>query len=250
MFIAILDGTTNAVRGTATITGINADGTDITVNAPVAGMVANDKIVIAQSATQNSFNKEPEGILAGVDDGTYVAVYHGLSRTTYPVLKSYVKTGVAALSLDAIQQPIDAVNIKVGKNVDLFACEHAVRRAYLQLLQADRRYTGADLMRPDGGTSAAKKPTGKTITYGDIPFLVDRDCPYGMLFGLNKGSWVRYVEEKGTWADTEGHVLKWVDGFDAYTAFYYLLENYHNMFPARSFRLEGITVTQLVVHSF
>jgi hypothetical protein len=249
MFIAVLDGS-NVPRGTATIVAVNADGTDVTLDAPIAGVTAGDKIVIAQSATQNSYNKEPEGLLSGIDDGTYVAVYHGLARATYPILKSTVTTGTGSLSLDAIQQPIDAVSIKVGRQIDLFACEHAVRRAYLALLEADRRYTGADLMRPDGGTAAAKKPTGRVITYGDIPFLIDRDGPYGMLFGINKASWVRYVEQKGTWADTEGRVLKWVTGFDQYTAFYYLLENYHCQFPARNFRMEGITTNQLIVHAY
>ena len=202
------------------------------------------------SATQHSYNKEPEGLLSSIDDGTYVINYHNLSRTTYPIIKAYVVSNVGSFSLDAIQQPIDAVNIKVGKNIDLFACEHAVRRAYLALLEADRRYTGADLMSPDGGTKAAKKPTGRNITYGDIPFLVDRDAPYGMLFGINKGSHVRYVENEGQWADDEGHVLKWVAGYDQYTAFYYLLENYHCHYSNRNFRLEGISVNQLVVHSY
>jgi hypothetical protein len=143
---------------------------------------------MAQTAAGHSYNAEPEGMLAGIDDGTYVSTYHNISRTTYPIMKSYVVTGVGPLSLDALQQPLDALSIQVGKGVDFLACEHAVRRAYLALLEPDRRYTGADLSSPDGGTSAAKKPTKKTITYGDIPFMVDRDAPYGMLFGINKES--------------------------------------------------------------
>jgi hypothetical protein len=248
MTISVLDPTTFAVKGTATITAVNTDGTDITVDTAVTA-ADGDLIVLAQAAGQNSYGKEPEGLLAGIDDGTYVGTYHGLSRTTYPGEKAHVVTSVGALSLDAIQQPIDAVSIKVGKTVDFFACEHAVRRAYLALLEADRRYTGADLMRPDGGTAAAKKPTGKAVTYGDIPFFVDRDCPYGMLFGINKGSWIRYSEDDGSWADEEGSVLKWIAGFDQYLAFYKLFENYHCQQPNRNFRMEGITVNQLVVHA-
>jgi hypothetical protein len=160
-----------------------------------------------------------------------VATYHNVSRTTYPIMKSYVVTGVGPLSLDAMQQPIDATSIRVGKHVNLLAMEHAVRRAYLALLEPDRRYTGADLSRPDGGTAAAKKPTGRSITFGDIPFLVDRDAPYGMIFGINTESWVRYAETDGEWAQNEGSVLKWVNGFDEYTAFYRIFENYHCTCP-------------------
>lgn len=247
MYVAFLDGSGN-IEDTAVVTGINANGNSITVDHPVT-LTDNDKIVIAQSPTQTSLNQEPEGILAGDDDGTYVGTYHNLSRTTYPILQAYVTTGVGALSLDAIQQPIDAVSIRVGATVDFFGAEHAVRRSYLTLLEADRRYTGADLMSPDGGTKAAKKPTGKNITYGDIPFVVDRDAPFRMLFGINKASWTRYVEDEGSWADDEGHVLKWVNEYDQYTAFFYIYDNIHCQTPNKNFRMEGIDVNQLIVHA-
>lgn len=249
MFIAILDSSTQAVKATATITGVNADGTDVTLDTAVTA-ADGDYVVIAQTATQHSYDKEPQGLLAHIDDGTYVATYHNLSRTTYPMMKSYVVTGVGALSADAIQQAIDSVSIRVGKTIDLMLCEHAVRRAYLALAELDRRYTGGDLMRPDVGTSAAKKPTGRTITYGDIPIAADRDAPYGMLFGIRKDSFVNYVEEEGKWADDEGSVLKWVPGFDQYTAFFLKFFNPHCHQPARNFRMEGISVNQTVVRAY
>ena len=254
--IVVLDGTTpTTIRGAATITAINADGTDVTLSAPIAGVANNDIVVIGQgntlAPTQNSYNMEPEGMLAMVDDGTYVDLYHGLSRTTYPIIKSWVVTGVGALSLDAIQQAIDGVSIRVGGTVDLLIAEHGVRRAYLALLEADRRYTGADLMRPDGGTASAKNPSGKkAVTYGDIPLLVERDCPYGMLFGVKKDTFIRYYEDNGGWADEEGSVLKWMNEYDAYTAFFRLFENYHNYKPAKNFRMEGITTNQFLAHAF
>jgi hypothetical protein len=252
-YVAFLNNATNAIEHTAFITAVNANGLSVTISpvAPAGGISDNAKIVTAQTPTQHSLSKEPEGILAGVDDGTYVGTYHALSRTTYPILNAYVTTGIGAMSLDAIQQMIDAQSIRVGgKGIDLFACEHAVRRAYLTLLETDRRYTGADLMRPDGGTAAAKKPTGKRITYGDIPFMEDRDAPFRMLFGMTKSSWVRYVMEEGTFADDDGSVLKWVSGFDQYTAFFYIMDNNHCQSPNKNFRGEGIDVNQLVVHAY
>ncbi len=250
-FIAILDGSTpTTIKGTATITAVNADGTDVTLDTAITA-VAGDFVVIAQTATQNSYNKEPEGLLSMVDDGTYVGTYHTLSRTTYPVLKSYVTTGVGALSLNVIQQCQDAVSARVGGAPDLLASEFGVRRAYLGLLEYDRRYSGADLKSPDGGTKAAKKPSGKgAITYGDIPWLVERDAPYGMLFGLKKDTFIRYYEDNGGWADDEGSVLKWVNGFDEYTAFFRIFENYHCHKPGKSWRAEGITTDAVVFHAF
>lgn len=248
MLVAFLDASNN-IQATATVTGWNSAGTQITVDTAVT-CDDNAKVVLAQSSLQTSLNQEIEGLLAGIDDGTYVNVYHGLNRTTYPILKSYVTTGVGALSLDAIQQTIDAQDIRVRKNADVMACEHAVRRAYLALLEADRRYSGADLMRPDGGTSAAKKPGGKTITYGDIPFVVSRDAPYGMLFGINKASFIRYVESEGKWADDDGAILKWVPEYDEWTAFFYIYDNLHCQQPNANWRMEGITVNQILAHTF
>jgi hypothetical protein len=247
MYVAFLDASNN-IQGTATVTGVAAAGTSITVDTAIT-CDDNAKIVIAQSDAQTSLNQEPEGILAGADDGTYVGTYHGLSRTTYPLLSSYIVTSVGALSLDAIQQPIDAVSIRVGAQIDFFGAEHAVRRSYLTLLETDRRYTGANLMAPDGGTKAAKKPTGKNITYGDIPIVVDRDTPYRMLFGINKASWTRYVEDEGSWAEEDGNVLKWVPEYDEYTAFFYIFDNFHCQTPNRNFRMSDIEVNQLVVHA-
>jgi hypothetical protein len=208
------------------------------------------KIVLAQSLNQSSYNKEPEGLLAGIDDGTYVGTYHNLSRTTYDILKSYVASSVGALSPDAIQQCIDAVAIKTGKKIDLLLCELAVRRAILAMMELDRRYTGADLSKPDAGTVAAKKPIGRALTFGDIPIFADRDGHFGSLFGVNKESWVRYVLEKGKWANEDGSDLRWVSGYDVWTAFYLLLENYHCHYPNRNFRMDGITVNQIVVRSY
>jgi hypothetical protein len=251
MTVAITDSTGATIKGTGTLTAVSANGNTATIDTAITG-IDGDLVVLAQTASQSSFNKEPEGLLAGIDDGTYVGTYHGLSRTTYPILQSPVFSGIGSLSADAIQQAIDAVAIKVGKTVDMFLAELGVLRAYLVLTELDRRYSGADLMRPDAGSARAKKPLGRKaqITFGDIPFFGDRDGPFGSLFGVNKGSWVRYVLQKGKWADEDGHTIRWVQGFDQWQAFWYLLENYHCHQPARNFRMDGITTNQVVIHSF
>lgn len=251
-YLHFLNPSSFAIEHASFVTAIAAGGTTLTLEtAAPAGISNNALIVFGQTPAQNSYNREPEGILAGCDDGTYVDSYHGLSRTTFPILKSYVTTAVGALSTDAIQQTVDAQSIRVGgKGVDFLGVEHAVRRAYLALLEADRRYTGADLNRPDGGTAAAKKPTGKKITFGDIPMMEDRDAPYGMLFGITKASWTRYVMVEGKWADEGGAVLKNVDGFDQYHAFFLIMDNWHCQQSNKQFRMEGIDVSQIAAHAF
>jgi hypothetical protein len=251
MFIAVLDGTTpTTIKGTATITAVNSDGTDVTIDSAITA-ADGDLVVIAQTATQNSYNKEPEGLLAGVDDATYVAAYHNITRSAVPIENSTVVTSIGTLSQDAIQQLDDAVDIKVGDGPDTYAFEHGVARALIALSEVDRRYVGADLQRPDIGTTRNKKPSGKrALVHGGKPCLVERDAPYGHWFGLKQSGWLRLTWPDTGWAEEGGGVMKWVDGFDEFTAYWMLFENYHNLYPARNFIGTGITTTQVTAHSY
>jgi hypothetical protein len=251
MFVAFVN-TAGVIQGTATVNAVSDDGDTITVDTPIT-CDDNAKIVCAQTPTQHSLNNEPEGLLAGADDGTFVSTYHGLSRTTYPILKSTVMSSVGALSLDVWQQGLDSQAIRTRKPTDFIFTELGVRRAYLSLLEMDRRYSGADLMSPDGGTNAAKTPLPKTggrkaITYGDIPFIADPDAPFGMAIGVNKESWTRYVLKEGEWEDTGG-VLKWIPGFDEWTAFYLAMDNFHCHFSNRQIRWEDIDTDEMFVRA-
>lgn len=252
-FIAFINNA-GVIQGFTRVIGVNANGLSITVADPIT-CDDNCRIVLAQGPLQNSLNKEPEGILAGIDDSTFVDVYHNISRTNFPVTKSTVITGVGSFSLDAIQQGIDAQAIRTGKGIDFFFCEFAVRRAYVALLEADRRYTGADLMSPDGGTKAGKNPmkkvgaNRKAITYADLPLFEDRDAPFAMLFGVNKESWTRFVLADGEWDDGGGAVIKWIPEYDQWTAFYRLMDNFHCHNSNRNIRWEGIDVDQILVRA-
>jgi hypothetical protein len=249
MYLGFLDGSTFAIKGTAQVTAVNADGTDITVDGAQV-LADGDLVVIAQSPSQTSYDVEPEGILAAVDDGTYVATYHAIVRSSTPIEKAHVVTGVGPISYDAIQQGEDACSIRVGGASDLYAAQHDVARSLLALTDVDRRYT-TDLMKPDGGTKRMKKPGGKGgMVVGGKEVLVERDAPYGMFFGLRKGTFLRLTWPNTGWADKGGGVLKWVDGYAEYSAFWHLFENYHNVAPSKNFRLEGITTNGVVAKSF
>lgn len=244
------DGT--AVTAVRTITAVAAAGTSITVD---SSMSCDDnariyKISTASSSamTDSGNAKEPMGLLGMVDDGTYVGTFHNLSRTTYPQLKSRVESSVGALSLDALQRNFDVASQLGDGEISHLACHHAVRRAYLTLLEADRRYSGADLKSPDGGTKAVKR--GQYVTFGDIPIIESRNAPYGSMFGLDKSTFRRYVQVDGEWADDSGAILRQTSGKDTWNAFYRLWENYHCGRPNANFRMDGITASSIYVASY
>lgn len=250
--IAFINPGTGAIRGQArTVTAVNSDGTDVTLNtAPPAGTADDDYVVRAAKSTtavvaDTAYNKETMGLLGLIDDSTYVNLLNGVNRTTYPIFKSVVIGSVGPLSADILQRGLD-VSDQVGEGtIERFLCHHSVRRAYLTLMDADRRYMAGDLKSPDAGTKAAKQ---KDITFGDIPWTTDKDAPYGTLFGLDSSSLTRWVEVEGEWADDDGTILMRLVDQDAYEARYRIFENFSLDRPASCVRFDGITATVVVAH--
>lgn len=249
----------DGVALTAIVTVLTVASTGLSFTVSPAISVGDDaQIFRVSTLTSTSMSDsgnahEPMGLLGMVDDGTYVGTnYFNLSRTTYPQLKSTVKASVGALTLDVLQQNFDVASQLGDANISTLAGHYAVRRAYLALLEADRRYTGSDLMTPDGGTKVVKR--GQYVTFGNVPFVESRNAPYGSLFGLDKTEFKRYVQIDGEWADESGAILRQsstAGGMqDTWTAFYRIWENYICSRPNQNFRLDGITTTTVYVASY
>ena len=238
--------------GTRQITAVAAGGTTVTVSAAMdTAWADNDFIVKAYGADASiaidntEYMHAPMGILGHVDDGTYVSNYHGISRDSYQVFRSPVIASVGGLSLDILQRPFDlAAQLGNAKISNMWA-HHSTRRAYLKLLEADRRYTGGDLRSPDGGTKAVK---GSDITFGDVALKVAPFFPYGTIVGVDNRHMVRYVNTEWEWIDEDGSTLSRVSNQDAFEAAGRLFENSHYERPNAAFRLDGVNATVVVAH--
>lgn len=195
--------------------------------------------------TDTDWQNPVMGIFGLVDDGTFVQTLHGVNRTTYPVFRSFVLSSVGALSLDAMQRAFDAAETKGQGSISEMWCEHSVRRAYLTLLEADRRYTSEKLMAPDGGTKAVK---GSDVTFGGVPFKTERDMPYGFILGLDTDVLERYVNVRGQWEDEDGNILFRSANTHDFTALWYMKDNFSITRPNTCFRMDGITITALAIH--
>lgn len=249
MIVAIFNAAGDTLKGAKQVTAVAADGSSITLSAAVT-TADGDRIVRASKLDttdpgNTAIAKEPMGILGLMDDGTYLATLHGLSRATYPQLKSHVKSATGALSLDGLQQVFDIVDQRADAEITALATHHAVRRKYLELLEADRRYTGEFLQAPDGGTKAVKR--GGYITFGGLPVIPSKYAPFQTLFFVDKRDLVRYAQIDGEWADEGGAILRQVGNRDTWTAFYRYFENYHLRRPATCARMDGITANTVYV---
>lgn len=250
--IAFLNPTGPAMRTDPVRTVVSiTDGNTVVLNAAPDASVADDDLIVRAATTGTTLltdtaaTREAMGLLGLVDDGTFVTTLHNVSRTTYPIFQSYVLPSVGALSSDVIQRAIDVADQKGEGEIGYLICHHSVRRAYLALVEADRRYIGASLNKPDIGTVAAKLGD---VTYGEIPMIVDKDAPYGTLFGVDHSTFTRWVEVEGEWADDDGTVLLRLQNQDAYEARYRIFDNFSVDRPAGCFRLDGITATVVAIH--
>jgi len=260
-FYAVITTGGTTVEGTFTCgSTLSSTGGYFVASAYTSGVTFTDNAYIVRAkrvvgittdGAYNSYNNEPMGLLGLIDDGTYANTLSNINRTTYPIFKSTVISSVGALTLDVIQRGIDASDELGGGDFGangVFFCGYDTRREYLKLLQADRRYSGADLMAPDGGTKKAALKSGGEITYGNRPWKVSKKAPYGTLFGMIKGSVTRYIHVRGEWADEDERIFRNIAGYDKWEAFYRIYDNYHSDRPNECFRLDGITTTVQVLH--
>jgi hypothetical protein len=258
MFIGAVNPTNGQLRTSVhKVLSVSADGTSITVDSAThTGWADNDYIVqVANTSVtdvlDSSYEKAWWGLMALVDDGTYRANYFGLDRTNVPAYSSYVTASTGALSTDLMQRVSDVVDQKLNGAIDLILCHHSIRRLVIQLTDADRRYSGANLIKPDAGTVAFKQGD---IPFGSVPVRAIRDFPLDvmMFLDIKNAGFKEYVSEPGKWVDEDGQVLIRVGAGgsasrDAFEAWYRIRKQYFMENPAFCARLDGITGQSLVV---
>jgi len=257
MFIGAVNPATGALRTSIRkVTAVANSGSSITTDAATyTGWANNDYVVqVANSSVTDVLDTSYEhawwGLMAMVDDGTYRASYYGLDRTTVPAYSSYVTASTGALSTDLIQRVSDIVDQKLNGKISNLICHHSTRRLIIQLTDADRRYMGASLLRPDPGTVAFKQGD---VPFGDVPVRALRDFPLDVLMflDLSNAGFREYVSEPGKWVDEDGSVLWRVGtgtaGRDAFEAWYRMRKQYFLEYPAFCARLDGVTGQSLVV---
>lgn len=255
MFIGFVNPATGSLRNSiAKVISVSSDGTQYTA---AASHTATDNDYIVQAANisvtdvgDTSYENAFWGIVALIDDGTYRTNYFGADRDQFDAYKSYVKASTGALSLDVMQLSADVVDQKLNGKTNLLGMHHAIRRVYISILQADRRYSGPALKAPDGGTAAF---TQGDLTMGEVPIKALRDLPLDMVFGFDTQQMgaVKYESEPGKWVDEDGRILVRVgsgsSARDAFEAWYRIRRQYHLRKPAVCWRLDGITGTSFVV---
>lgn len=255
MYVAGVNPTTGALRANVSkVIAVSSDGTTMTLAAS-ATFTNNDYVVQAANIAvtdilDTSYENAFWGVMALVDDGTYRTDYFGVDRDIYDAFNSYVSAATGPLSMDAMQTASDVVDQKLNGKTNLLAMHHNIRRVYINELQPDRRYMGASLQKPDGGTAAMQQGD---LTMGEVDIKAVRDLPLDVVIGMDtkEHGATCYVSEKGKWVDEDGRVLIRVGSGsgarDAFEAWYRIRKQYHLRYPGVDWRLDGITGSNVVI---
>jgi hypothetical protein len=124
-----------------------------------------------------------------------------------------------ALTIDNIIKNKNQVEI-AGGETSLLVSTFGLQRAAFNQLQAQVRYV--EPMNLKGGFSA--------ISVSGMPLVPDRHHPFGKIHFLDEKFLKVFSNRDWHFLDEDGHILKWVTGFDAWEA---VLARYLNLGASR-----------------
>jgi hypothetical protein len=139
---------------------------------------------------------------------------YNVDPTVTPVWKATVNANGGtnrALTEALMVTTVDSVR-QLGGETTVGFCDLGTRRAYFNLLKTDRRFVNTEKF--EGGFSGLAFTTDK----GDIPIVVDVDCPANRIYFINEKAIKLYRESDWQWMDEDGNKFQRVIGFDAYEA--------------------------------
>lgn len=162
-----------------------------------------------------AYSAVPAGQVYAANAGGYV--YADVQGASHALWRSnnFFNAGIPrALTTDLMQQAFDASEQQGQAAPSIGICSYSVRRAYVNLLTADRRYVNEYML--DGGF--------KAVDYNGTPIVPDKDCPEGVLFWLSEPNLMIARMSDFYWLDKDGAIFSRatnsVDAFEAILAYY------------------------------
>jgi hypothetical protein len=188
----------------------------ITISGAAVTTATTDRIFLQGAANASSVSKEITGLQAMVTpDGTGTVGGINSAAAGKGYWKNLFDSSGGALTKDHLTKAFNQVNI-AGGNVSLMIGSFGMQRALFNLLQSQVQYI--EPLNLKGGF--------KALEYMQQPFVADRDAPFGKIYLLDERFIKVFSNRDWHFLDEDGHVLKWVSGFDAWEA---VLARYMNL---------------------
>lgn len=228
--------TTESVAGTQQVVSVAILSVDSTTQVTLAS---------TQTWSDNAFvfiagnrNNEITGIQAMIDNGTIKDNYFGITRTTNRFWQSIVlKNGgitravTEALVLDALLQT------KKQEGIDLMATSFELLNALAKAQLSFKRYN------LDTGAKVGALPAGyDSLNISNILLIADRDCPSGIVVGMNTKFKSLISTGEPKFMDRDGSMYQRISGQDGYDVTMYWYGEVVNDRPNSDFVLGDLTV--------
>lgn len=206
------------------IAAVNPTTRLVTLSSSTFTLVAGDHVHVVTKAAQTITSISSNGLRGIVDDGTYLATIHGLTRATYaPKMYAYVNSNGGTLR-DFTEKLLNRSCNAIAANSGVYPTD-----IWTSPGQAEK---WADFVRPDrrymvtGKSSPQAKTTGYTDEElvhispgGPLRVNVSFDVIPRELYLLYWPAWIHYVAKEAGWWD-EGNILKPIPATSTYKSSY------------------------------
>lgn len=199
---------------------VSVDRSAGTVTVDSSGNCANNDYLVlgAFNGSGNEYNAVTPGLASLVSAS---GIFQGVNRSLYPRWQSNVLSASGGvLTLELMQQAMDATQFVGGGTVQLILTSPENRRKYLRLLVADKRFTNT--LTLDGGFSA--------LQYDEVPLVADPDCQTARMYFLDLTTMAIYEYGQMSLFNLDGLTFRKVPNYPAVDALYY----WHHVLGARN----------------
>jgi hypothetical protein len=214
-----------------------------TTNAPTSA-AQNDYLFLGDNNVQGIGTREIMGFEGGIDDGTNVPTFQGLSRTTYMELQAQIidssASGYTQTLTEEIMDYADTLAFERGDmgRPSRILVNRSGQRSFWKSLKADR-----EINDPRGNYQGGLNRGELKMLLGDrmVRVRAARKVPLSRVYGIDPTSILRFRIGAGRWDDTDGSVWnRVVDGTgrkDAFFAVYVEEEEVGYGAPAKNFKI-------------
>jgi len=194
------------------------------------------------AAVNALLDEEPTGIygnlgyvsLFGVDRGSVAGDAMALQSVIANMDADNSGSGDAeALTLERMQQMIDAINVTSGQDIDLILMNPIMRAKYTALISGNIFKPVEKATTGDGGFLG--------LSYAGVPIKSARHVDNGLMIFMNTKCWKLAVLEDGKFADLDGSVLSRVTDNDSWEGFYKWYYNHYCYRPNANGVLTGVS---------
>lgn len=221
--VDVCDSTGTVKQGGREITAVDDVARTITLSGTAQTTLATDIIV-----RSGNYGMELTGFGAVFNNGNTL---YNVNRATNRWFNSTLIPVGGNISEVILQKGTDETDRKAGGKVNFYATSYGVRRAYQSLMLLTKQIV--NVMQLEGGY--------RELSYNGQPFVADKYCAPGTLYGLDLSTWKMYNIMDWNWLDEDGAVLSRVSGQPIWEA---ILARYADLgckLPAANFKMTGIT---------